>query len=251
MTAAMLERRWYVIALAALLPALLVAAILSWRSWSDTGSMGPPPRERLSRPVLIEVDERLQLVKSSASDVRCLPFLRAAYAAVMIFDLIPGMGMVQADIQGNADNIWLKMSSAGDSLLQLCDGEIAALGGDVDRARQLDGSVCTSLLWLKRALRLIEGILRQLMRHPSKTLRECCNAAYAASLRAHHNFIMRSAFAAALHASPSRADFTRKLAVAPEASETATLKAVGRVLASLTRPLDLIDRLLVERRVER
>ena len=232
---------------AALVVAVL-AVLFAWLQRSDTaGSMGPPPRLVLSRPILVECEDRLKKVRIRTNDMPSREFLLAAYVMVTIFDVMPGMGVVKSDIQGNIDKIWRRQTSSSVPLLQMCDDEISALDGDVSRARQRDGSVCTSLLWLKRALRLVEGILQQLVRHAGKSLRECANAAYASSLRLHHNFVMRSTFSVALNASPSRAEFMRKLS---DETEADTLKTISRVVPSFTKLLDLIERHLVAQRIE-
>ena len=59
---------------------------------------------------------------------------------------------------------------------------------------------------------------------------------------------MRGTFSVALNASPSRAEFMRKLSDETEAN---TLKAMSRVLPSFSKLLDLIERHLVARRIEK
>ena len=225
-------------------------SIPSMRGGGGTGGLGAPPREKLRRPVLVEVEERLKRVRTTSAGVPTLEFLRVSYAIVTIFDAIPGMGMVKSDLIGNADKIWRHQIPGEPLTLQaMCDAEIDALGGDADAARKRDGSVCNSLLWLKRALRLIEGILIELTKHRHKPMKDCCQAAYASSLKRFHNMVMRSAFGVAVNAAPPRANFLDTLN--PGVAEAATLGTIGKLLPTISKLLDRIEGHLVERKIER
>ena len=225
-------------------------SIPSLRGPTETGGLGAPPREKLRGPVLSEVEDRLKRVRTTSSGVPCLEFLRASYAIVTIFDAIPGMGMVKGDMLGNVDKIWRHQQvGAALSLQAMCDSEIDALGGDADVARKRDGSVCNSLLWLKRALRLVEGILLELTRHKLKSMKECCNAAYATSLKKHHNMVLRSAFGVAVNAAPSRTAVLETLN--PRVGEAPTLATISKLLPRYTSMLNTVEAYLTERKIER
>ena len=228
--------------------AICASLVLPALRGPGASAVGPPPRDALRRPVLTEVEERLKLVRRSSAGVPCLEFLRASYAIISIFDALPGMGMVKSDMLGNCDKIWRHQTAEPRTLQQMCVAEIEALGGDADQARKRDGSVCNSLLWLKRALRLIDGILKGLVRDATASMRDCCTSAYASSLKKYHNVVMRSAFGVAVNAAPSRAEFMRKLA--PASTEAASLKTIGRLLASFSTLLDAIEGFLKEKRIE-
>ena len=103
--------------------------------------------------------------------------------------------------------------------------------------------------WLKRALRLIEGILAELVKSSAKSMRDCCTAAYARSLKKHHNVVMRSAFGVAVNAAPDRAEFMRKLA--PRDKEAAALKTVSRLMPQFSKHLNAIEQFLEARKIER
>ena len=80
---------------AALVVAVL-AVLFAWLQRSDTaGSMGPPPRLVLSRPILVECEDRLKKVRIRTNDMPSREFLLAAYVMVTIFDVMPGMGVVK------------------------------------------------------------------------------------------------------------------------------------------------------------
>ena len=93
------------------------------------------------------------------------------------------------------------------------------------------------------------GLGAALLKKPAKTMKECCNAAYAASLKRHHNFVMKSAFSVAVNAAPSREEFLGKLA--PSAGAEAALKTLARLQPMFTKQLDAVESYLVARKIER
>ena len=214
-----------------------------------TGALGPPPRDKMTRPILDEVDAKLRHVRTTSRGAPCQEFLSASYAIITIFDALTGMQMVKKDMIGNCDKIWKLQTKERRTLQQMCDDEIDALNGDADAARKKDGSVCNSLLWLKRALRLVEGILQELVRDTKKKLKDCVTASYARSLKRHHNMVMKGVFGAAVNAAPDRAAFVKKLA--PRLSEAAALKTVARLVVDFGKPLDSIEKHLIAKKIER
>ena len=227
----------------------LLSLTLRGNNGDSAASIGPPPRDKPSGTILAEVESRLKLVKPSSAGVPSQEFLRASYAIINIFDAIPGMGMVKSDMIGNADKIWRHQKKGEPkSLEQMCDAELMLVSAD--KARNIDGSVCTSLLWLKRALRLIEGILLELVKDSLKPMKECCQAAYSRSLKSHHNMVMRSTFSVASNAAPARGVVLMKLA-GPKSIEANTLGTIGKLLPTFTKLLDRIEKYLVASRLER
>ena len=75
----------------------------------------------------------------------------------------------------------------------MIDADIIAAGGDAKKA-SVEGTTGMGLLWLKRALGLISGMLEAMLADPSKELAACVQAGYDASLRPHHNFVMKGTF---------------------------------------------------------
>ena len=277
---------------AAVTLALAIAAYSSpvFRKGGGLKGSTPPPRTKSNRPFFEETEQRLKAVRPSKAGVPTREFIHASYALIRIFDSLSGMSMVKSDMVGNCDKIWKHMTMPDEQTLEaMCDAEIAAFGGNVDKAWRVDGSVCNSLLWLKRAvsqpisirrpfdcrlallpcpfplpvtnpdaagstptspqLRLVEGIMKALLKKPAKTMKECCNAAYAASLKRHHNFVMKSAFSVAVNAAPSRDEFLGKLA--PGAGAEAALKTLARLQPMFTKQLDAVESYLVARKIEK
>ena len=213
------------------------------------GSLGPPPRDKMNKLTLTVVEERLKLVKpTSAGDVTVVPFLKASYAIITIFDAIPGMGMVKSDMIGNTDKLWKCLRTGSETMQELCDGELEALDGNADKARAVEGSACNSALWLTRALRLIEGILKELVRSMEMSLKDCCLNAYARSLKRHHNMVLKRVFSVAVNAAPERAVFMSKLSPAPEAD---ALKTMSKLLPAFSKTLNGIEGYLRKQGIER
>lgn len=214
-----------------------------------TGTLGPPPREKSNKPTLTLVDERLKQVKlSDTARTPILPVLKASYAIISIFDAISGMGIVKKDMVGNCDKIWGHLLDGGETLQDLCDAEIEAVGGNAERAGRVDGSACNSALWLVRALRLVEGILKELVRDVALTLKEACLNAYAKSLKKHHNMVLKRVFGVAVNAAPDRQTFMAKLT---PASEAEALKAISKLLPAFSKMVLAVEGYLKARGIER
>mmetsp|Transcript_50926 Transcript_50926/g.164949 ORF Transcript_50926/g.164949 Transcript_50926/m.164949 type:complete len:259 (-) Transcript_50926:163-939(-) len=247
-------RSSFVLAVAAA-AAFTVPRALSGRG--GDGVAGPPPRVKLKRPLLEEMPDTLKALRRaspSSGGVPAREFLSAAYTLITIFDALPGMGIVKSDLLGNADSLW-RLHTPGATLQQMCDAELEALGGGpgcraaAKEASRRDGSACTSLLWLCRALRFIEALLLELLKPLQASLKECVTAGYAHSLRKHHNALVRGVFAAAVNAAPQRAAFVA--AIAPSgASDAEAMRTVSKLLPDFSRPLDALGKYLRDRHLE-
>ena len=236
------------IALAGLCAAI-AAVSMPLRGGGSRGT-SPPPRYKSNRPFFEDVEQRLKAVRPSKAGTPTREFLYASYSLISIFDALAGMGMVKSDMIGNCDKIWRHMDAPDEQTLEaMCDAEIEKFGGDVDKAWRVDGSVCNSLLWLKRALRLVEGIMKALLKKPAKSMKECCNLAYAGSLKKYHNFVMKGAFGVAVNAAPDRDEFLLKLA--PGSPGDVALKSISKLLPTFTKHLDAIETFLTSRKIER
>lgn len=68
-----------------------------------------------------------------------------------------------------------------------------------------------ALLWMKRTMQFIAGLLRVLIDDASASLSSASRQSYAKSLKLCHNFFMRSAFDAGLRFAPTRETFYTNL----------------------------------------
>ncbi len=174
-------------------------------------------------------------------------YLRVSYALISIFDSLPGLGAVKGDMIGNADKIWRRQGPPGSTLQHLCGTELDGSGrADLIYPRGRDGTVCTSLLWLQRALRLIETMLVEVTK--GRTIRESVSTAYARTLRRHHNFVMRGAFGVAINAAPSRREFLRRISTGM--SEERALRVLAKLTVEMSRLTEHVNAYLVSTGVE-
>ena len=136
---------------------------------------------------------------ASGQQVPCKLFLDATVQLIKIFDSIYGMGMVKDDIDGNRAKIeanLLKLPADAQptaTLQSMCRAELAATKGDA-AAASVEGSTCLAILWLKRALLLVEGMLEALVADAKAELADCVNKGYEKGLKMHHNMIMKGVF---------------------------------------------------------
>jgi hypothetical protein len=166
---------------------------------------------------------------------------------VVVFDSLSGMGVVKADMEGNVTKIRANLSGCreGVTLREMIEKEMS--GGRDGKAVSLDGkSTGCSLLWLKRALRFISGMLSAMVSHKEWTMRECVNAGYEGSLKVHHNFVMKNVFSVASRAAPARAAFFSTLGD----SEAALMPALVEMLRKFEGVLEGIQAMLVEKGIE-
>lgn len=175
-------------------------------------------------------------------------YLRVAYALISIFDSLPGLVAVKSDMIGNADKIWRRQNSfPGATLQQLCAVELEGPAREeVLFPRGRDGTVCTSLLWLQRALRLVETMLTEFVR--GQPVRDSVAVAYGRTLKRHHNFMMRGAFGVAINAAPSRKDFLRRISTGM--SEERALRVLAKLTPEMSKVTEHVHSFLVQAGVE-
>ena len=149
--------------------------------------------------------------------------------------------MVKSDMVGNADKMWKHLADTakqGKTIEELMDAEIKDGG---DKAKSKEGTVCLAMLWLKRALKLVEGILKEMLANPTKKLTECVQTAYDGSLKKAHNFVMRGTFSVGVKAAPNRETFMKKLFPASSDPEAELKKLGEKDVPKLTLILTTIE----------
>lgn len=175
-------------------------------------------------------------------------FIEAALAITAIFDTMSGMKMVKDDIVGNASKIKKNMTGAKDETLQsMVEKELEAAGGDVKKATK-EGSTALALLWLKRALMLIEGMLGAMLTSESMPLSDCVQVGYDKGLKMHHNFVMKGTFAVAVKAAPDRTKFMEQLAIG--STPEAVMTGLAKVYSKFTTTVGSIDTFLKQKKIE-
>lgn len=165
-------------------------------------------------------------------------FADAAAALISVFDLISGMKVAKDDMMGNQKTVKAAAEANGEKSLEAIiaaeidgknDKELGKIAGN--------GKTTTcAALWLGRALRFVLALLQELTKNPDKSLSDCVYAGYEASLKPHHNFVVKGTFSVAVKAAPARDKFYAKLG--PDvASVNAALTDVIPVIESLVEKL--------------
>ena len=170
----------------------------------------------------------------------------AAMSIISIFDLITGMGPAKSDMEGNAKTIGKYGAEKGGAIQDIVLAEIAA---DPSKLKKLigDGKTATcALLWLVRALTFIEVMVGELMKDREKTMKDCVNDGYAASLKPHHGMMVKTVFAAGVKMAPNRATFTGKL----DETEDAAFAKIGGMMPQISETLAKLREFLVTNGIE-
>jgi len=149
------------------------------------------------------VAEKWEKCKAGCVDgkVPAAEFADAALAIISVFDLISGMGIAKADMNGNAKAIAkFAEENPGKSLQELCEAELST--GDLKKLLK-GGSACCALLWLQRALLFIKVLA---------TLRPCSQG----------NKHIRSRLTLPCHCCATRASTRRASVTSPIKAKSST-----------------------------
>ena len=139
--------------------------------------------------------------------------LMASESICSILDAFTGMGIVKSDMESNIAKIRANITKRGGStsLQQMVDDELKSgvPAGEAAAGGAHDDTTACALTWLKRALRLVEGLLRGLVEDKTKDLGTCANESYNVALYPYHGW---AAYAAVkVRACPIRRTWPRTL----------------------------------------
>jgi hypothetical protein len=154
--------------------------------------------------------------------------IATAESLTTIFDVMGSVALkpVKGDMVGNVKKVRERQLAApaeSQTLQELVQNELK------------DGKhVATEgLLWLMRGLEFTCAALSKNVQLPTEELSTSFTAAYASTLKAHHSWLVKPVFSAAMSAVPYRKDFYAKLGSDPE-----------RVYEELTKYLAALDRIV-------
>jgi len=153
------------------------------------------------------------------------------------------------DMIGNADKITKHMEAMpGLTIQEMCLKEIAeSFNGDATKASKKGDSVTCATLWLKRALRLVEGMLKYLLSEPSLSLKDCVKKGYEDGLGVHHNMVMAGIVKGAMSMIPSRETFMEKLGGTAEEKD----QNLNTLVPLLTDAISVkLHQFLLEKKIE-
>ncbi|KAF1806731.1 glycolipid transfer protein domain-containing protein [Mucor lusitanicus] len=140
-------------------------------------------------------------------------FLEATEGLVKLFDLLgsAAFSVVQNDMNGNIKKIRERLLSNPTANATLQD--LMATEAPEKKRVATEG-----LLWLTRGLDFTAQALRRSMDNPAEELNISFTKAYEATLRKHHNMLVRPVFSLAMKACPYRKDFYEKIGVLTDAA---------------------------------
>ena len=135
----------------------------------------------------------MQLHSVQACSVRyaCTNTLMRSPAHMQVFDVIgASMAIPKGDMMGNATAMAkFAADTPGKTVQELCEADIAKVGGgDAQKALTKEGPT-VKLLWLSRAMKLIQVLLQKLVADKKAELSDCVKKAYEASLKQHQGMI--------------------------------------------------------------
>eukprot|EP00873_Tetraselmis_striata_P019486 jgi/Tetstr1/439750/TSEL_028164.t1 len=168
-------------------------------------------------------------------------FLDACSAVLPIVDKLgTGFKIVKSDINGNISRLRERAATDPDRyedffLIVTDDCANLPAGKFADGA-----SVTKGMLWLKRAMQFIAGLIQALVDDKSLSVSTAASNTYKATLSKYHGMLTGGAFSMALKLVPARDTFLAKLECAdPEAD-------LGRMVGLLAPLLEEVHQFLVE-----
>lgn len=193
------------------------------------------------------------LASSTSSNILTEQFLQSCRSILAVFDVLNSTAFVpvKMDIQGNIGKLQARFDSDPAHFAVLLDMVQQEVDAGSCGARN---SATDALLWLTRALAFIHAFLEQI--HAGNTvLSDCASAAYNATLKCHHGWVVRSIFAVALRAMPELELFIKAMAPSPEDLEhpeyrTQLFADCGGYLAALRDVLDAVNNFYIENDLE-
>ncbi|KAG8723970.1 hypothetical protein FRC12_020462 [Ceratobasidium sp. 428] len=159
-----------------------------------------------------------ETVKKSFTDVpvtddgvETTSFLEASEGLVGIFELLNSMAFstVQSDLKGNIAKVRARQTSH--------PTESATLEKLVENEwKEKKRPATEGLMWLLRGLSFTCVALQKSQANKDHELAQSFGTAYETTLKPHHNFVVKGAFAVAMKACPYRKDLYGKLGSPPE-----------------------------------
>mmetsp|Transcript_20289 Transcript_20289/g.48317 ORF Transcript_20289/g.48317 Transcript_20289/m.48317 type:complete len:203 (+) Transcript_20289:87-695(+) len=180
-------------------------------------------------------------VKGPDGKIKTSKFLEGCSCVLPIVDKLgSGFSIVKSDINGNITRLSTFASKDPvkyEDYFQIVRDDTSGLQPGKYAGNT---SVTKGMLWLKRALQFITGLIEKLLSDPSKTVSQAASETYKATLSKYHGMLTSGAFSVALKIVPSRESFLAKLQCEnPEAD-------LGKLVQLLSPILQEIDAFLIE-----
>ncbi|KAF8552973.1 het-c2 protein [Imleria badia] len=188
----------------------------------------------------------LETVKSFADvpitdeGIDTIAFLEASEGVVRLFKLLenPAFALVVSDLDGNITKVRTRYLAHPTQSTTL---ELLTLNEQSEKKR----TATEGLMWLLRGLSFTHQALHTAQSDSNVELSRAFTQGYEASLKQHHNFVVKGLFSVAMRACPYRKDFYAKLAADPDGGASV---AGDKVDAELDRWLQGLDKIVVQMR---
>jgi len=174
---------------------------------------------------------------TSPAGIPVKAFFDASNEICKIFDSIKGMGTPKGDIEGNVSKAMKNMTDPDATLFSMIEAEAKPTK---------EGCTGLALLWLKRALYLVEGIMAEFCKDAEAKFKDVVNAAYASSLKKYHGMVIKGVFSAAMAMCPSRESFLESLGV----DNATAIENMNKIRPHFKLILDNIDEYLKSKKIE-
>ncbi|XP_062522034.1 glycolipid transfer protein-like [Corticium candelabrum] len=172
-------------------------------------------------------------------------FLDAAREIVPFFDVLgpTAFAPVKSDINGNIKKLQKKHDEDAAKYTTLQGIVESEMEEGTTKAKN---SATDALLWLKRALQFICVFLEKVL-DGEEDLTKCARAAYEASLKRFHGWIVRGVFALAVRAVPYRKDFIKALQHGTDVGEEAVLFEMREHMSVLSANVEVLSKFYIDK----
>uniref|UniRef100_A0A6U1G441 Glycolipid transfer protein domain-containing protein n=1 Tax=Tetraselmis chuii TaxID=63592 RepID=A0A6U1G441_9CHLO len=178
-------------------------------------------------------------VKGPNGNIRTSKFLDACSAVLPIVDKLgTGFMIVKGDINGNITRLRDRAATNPEryeDFFLIVKDDCAELNGKYASS----SSVTKGMLWLKRAMQFVSGLIQKMVADKSMTVSQAASTTYKETLSNYHGMITGGAFSMALKLVPARETFLSKLECEDPEAE------LGRMVTLLVPLLDEIHQFLV------
>eukprot|EP00239_Pterosperma_sp_CCMP1384_P000534 CAMPEP_0197852658 /NCGR_PEP_ID=MMETSP1438-20131217/21162_1 /TAXON_ID=1461541 /ORGANISM="Pterosperma sp., Strain CCMP1384" /LENGTH=199 /DNA_ID=CAMNT_0043466815 /DNA_START=67 /DNA_END=666 /DNA_ORIENTATION=+ len=145
--------------------------------------------------------------KSAEGGILTAPFLECCRLTVPVIDQMgKAFYPAKADVSGNIERLAKRLADDPENSQELLPMLKKEMDAGVQKERD---SCCRGLLWLKRFLEFVVGLVDGLLKKPEASLSEVATDAYGEHLRPYHGFMASSAFSLVLKVLSSRDPFVQ------------------------------------------
>ncbi|KAG9396412.1 Glycolipid transfer protein (GLTP) [Carpediemonas membranifera] len=197
----------------------------------------------MTASIIASITEKFQGIERNGDEIEITSFLTAVEPFLAFFDMIGNVTFkpLKMDFEGNMKKLRKEMEANPAPSLE------AMLARDVNDKKN-DALAPVSLLWLRRGMEFLEGLLKGYLDEAGGEMGDHAKATYEAVLKPYHGFVVRKVFGAGMGAVPKRATLHEKI-VAGRA-ECDPKGEVGALLAEFSPVVKHLKKVFVDMGLE-